>query len=456
MKVERKIELIQRTSRLVPFTFIIIVGFVASIAFLFWLSYLVFKVMPDLETFLEFQFWFIVGIFLFGGVASLMLSYSIFSFYKLLKLTSNPSQVLLKGVSLSTPPKHIIDKVTNYANQLGVSNVQVYTADDTSLICCLPENNTKSLIFSKNVTNKLDEEELNMILLHEMYHAKYDSFNEIMLRMVTMMGARYHLYLIYAFLLTTLFLSAVMPEGNLLIVDAFDLGKRLSSEPLLLGILIVLFSFLAVLVVLLMKGSTRVKENYIFLREILADSFCCIHTRNPAIVSRTLKKVVMLSLNLPKSPATALNFSPPKMKSVPASMKQIFGTELTSWRSILEWFTGRVTVNEICPLSYRLMLVKFMDRMINKGISVQMENGDVADKLKLLQLPSSIAEVFLHIKKEKFRSFTNYLRANSSNFNLIKCSSYLGMDPFLVFLFFYAFVNRGLIKIENSISKTAK
>jgi hypothetical protein len=190
--------------------------------------------------------------------------------------------------------------------------------------------------------------------------------------------------------------------------------------------------------------NTVISNNFTYVRELLADAYSAIHTRNPDCIKSALIKNLF-----PNNYQELNNHKNPEIKPLP-KMSKIFETRL-GWEAFLTLALSRKRSVQVNDSLVRLQLPTKLNQIIFHNIEIQVLKptsrywffSNMPNIESEMQLPAIVADIYT---KNKYLAFKlqRYIQDHLS-FNLLDCSKYLETDPFELFSLLVALVELRVI-----------
>lgn len=355
----------------------------------------------------------------------------------------NPSKCLLENFDKSSSSKNFsgfIKLVKSLAKKIEI------TPPTIEIVCGLPfsgiygiSKKNSQLIVSENLIKSLDKDELLSLIFHELFHQKS---GDVETR--TLMYAHRRLFhpqfvqcFVYSVGVTVMWFIASLMAAPFLLINPFFQGYLEYT-------VVILFGWPIVIIVLIIIEIWKVglgSAGYLYIYELLADSFSSLQSLKPAKLRSAIIKVTghrdfpKLS-NAPISTFSELINSKIYSKNMNKYMKDV----VTLKRTLLN-------VDEYVreKVDYRFYFIELLEILIFTESKLDIFNNQ---KTKIKYSCPIPVKDFVKSHQAQFYDFLKYSKTNKDNFNLIECSEFLGMKPFGVLLFLWAAVHSEIIDIQ--------
>lgn len=379
-----------------------------------------------------------------------------------LKFLLNPYKYFLDGLIVTEARKSLkyrIEKLSKSINAFSPTLLETESIPDL-LTFGLTEDNSY-IIASPSFLKKLDDDELTTVFLHEMFHIKNDvesqSFRMIFDKAVN--TPINFLYVALAFTISFLPLPFVFSEWSLPTVFSSKLETILPIWNIfaLFGLLPFGAALAALALFRTWKEGTMLSNRYLYIREVLADSYSSIISRKPlklySAIEKATKRRILSSFGFSTYDKISFGCSSEEGHHIrdDITLAEIFKTGmLSSLRDLFGLKSERGKTS--CPIKHRLSLLKALQRLIYGNINIiQLKRPPhLMSLISKLKMPETVFSM-LREKKVSFEEFCNYIGRKGSNFNLVECANLIRVEPFEAFLMLFAAVNSEIVDIKVKI-----
>jgi Zn-dependent protease with chaperone function len=367
---------------------------------------------------------------LFGNPYSFILLALLFAFIilslfiarKFWKMYKKPIDVLLKGIDYEEE-KELEKRIMVLAKKFGVNPPRCFvtSSNKVNVLSAAMDKKENFIIFSKSVLNSLEKEEIDSVILHELWHIKND-IKEV--TRSSLAFGDFTLMLLFSSSPLIAFLYLFNPDLGLHVVDFFVFSILYSISYYLL-----LFTDVA-----------TISSYYPEYREYDADLASSLITRDASLLISALKKMILLKFV--ESKFLALQF-----------FAQNKNLEIKSWKEVLKTKLAYPWIKYQHPSPFlRIKFLKLIDRLINEKVSLEIKKplkkfSAFNISLNPFFLFSPFGKRLRRMKKEDIKAVYDYIALNSNNFNAKDCSIALKIQEEDVISFFISLLRKGTIDV---------
>jgi len=401
-----------------------------------------------------------ISVVVFGIVITIfILAVSVYGLIFTLRFLFDPYKSFLAGLGTTKGEEDLQRRVEEIAERVEAFSPTLLETDRIPDIFSFGLSKDNSyVVASPSFLKALDDEEKEAVFLHETFHIKedveYQSFKVVWDKAInTPFNFVYALLAFGAVLLLFRFVfgGTGFPP---LVFSEFE-----TVQPILrmFGFLVILpfgLVLLALGIVRLWKEGTILSGRYLYIRELLADSYSAVTSGKPlktysAVVKATEKRI-MSSFESSSDYKIGFAYSPNKDPQIlgDVSLADIFKTKMHS--TVRDIFSLRSEPAKVsCPIRYRLSLLKGLQKLIYENVKIiQLRRPqEFASSLSRLRMPETVVNL-LREKKVAYREFYDYTVKEAANFNLIECANSIKVEPFEAFLMLYAAMSSGILDIK--------
>jgi Zn-dependent protease with chaperone function len=374
---------------------------------------------------------------LFGVICMIVGSIALYDLYK------NPSKELLKKIDWEIEKGRISKVAQKFSEKFKITAPKILLSNsDKVTIFSLPfDSRNDAIVISRKIVDNLDENELEALIAHELYHVKIDM--ERTLRNFYQKGE----FLLFPLLASfNLYVSslAFSKINELILEHHFQVSNiffyGLDLQVLATGYLLILLVF--------MISDTLYYYKQEFM-EYYADLFASILTKKPKALISCIKQLILFKIGE--------SVISPKKEPFLIRLGRVFDDFLhkpvlgdenpKSWKELFI-----KTYDRHPSISSRVKFLRLLDKAINEKISIRVKN------LKSFSVPRIVFPNFFllccpvenrcwKMGEDKIKQFYSYMESNSTSFNLVKCAEALRMDEFDVATLFIFFLERGIAEV---------
>jgi len=388
------------------------------------------------------------------------LLFSIYGLIFTLRLLFNPHKHFLASLAATDGRKSLQHRLEMLSKSINVFLPTLLESDHIPDVFTFGLSKDNSyVIVSPSFLDELDEDETETVLLHELFHVKedveYQSF-KVAFQKVAYAPFNF-IYVPLAFMVILLLFPFFFSGRGLppIIYDKFEAVYPLWTTFGLLVLLPLGLVLMTLTAVKLFRERSELSRSYLYIRELLADSYSAIISGRPlktySAVVKASKRRILLS-DRTSYDKIGFAYSPEKETETlgDISLADIFKIRVLPVLYIFGLRGGPANVSS--PIIYRLGLLKVLQQMIYGNVNIIYLDRSQQSILSLSQLrmPDTVANV-LRKKKVFYREFCEYAAMKRSSFNLIECAHAMKVEPFEAFLMLYAAISSGIfdIKVET-------
>jgi Zn-dependent protease with chaperone function len=367
---------------------------------------------------------------------------SIYGIALVLIFLSNPEREILKGIERLKSNQAIEDLVRTLAVKIGVKNpkVQMLKGPPDAFAFGVTDDNV-ILGLSDGLVETLDKEELETVVLHELYHIKSDVESQTSVLLTEKLFAPKYVTVGRFYLLSV----ALWAICNWNVVPYVTYLQDVATLRLFLyvvvGGLVFAALFLGVTFILMLKQGALITSEYAYIRELLADGFSSLTSKKPAKLysailktqvsrrsdSNALRRVSFASYGRPQTPQPGVSLS--KLIEAKAFSRNMWGRLVRDSKNNLA----------LDNIGFRLSFLNLIERLVAEAsVLTVLQNGIQGVRLKPERgLPKAIYD---HVRSHEmvFVAFLEYASKNANRFNLMGCSNYLGIESVEALFFLWA------------------
>jgi hypothetical protein len=354
-------------------------------------------------------------------------------------LMRNPYAHVLAKLRPLDPGVETRKIVSQLAMSEGLEDVSFFISESVASPLTLGKpSGERILVFPNLVVETLQKDQLETVVLHEIYHAKTDVlektqsvFDEILMHEPFSWSAL--LFIVFALLLCLL--ATVSSLGYA--------GWPTTFNPIWAALTLAILGFVAVFVLLTIRTLRKegmMSSHYHYVRELFADAYALLKSQKPQSLREAIKACHEIALGLvitkglsSKGRLAGLGFASLNSRQEGDTNQTLRGlyTTKTFYRAREIVLSGGQL--EHPSLKIRLLSTTKIERLLNEAspLSVHARSVDT-NPWKTLGLPQSLRQ-YIEQHRDLVISFLEYCTLNTSGFNLKKCSSTLGVEPFGVF-----------------------
>jgi len=353
---------------------------------------------------------------------------------KFWKMYKRPIDVILEGIDYAQDKK-TESAVRRLAGKLNVKPPKVFVTNSPRLNVLSAAMNPLEIfmIFAKSVVDSLDKDELESVVLHELWHIKTD------VREVTRSALAFGDFTVMVPLAT----SPMMVFFYFF--DPAFIGLHMVDFFAFLMFYLFFYYFLLFIDVSSLLGSI-----YPEYREYDADVASSLVTRKPGSLISVLKQLILLKFV--ESKFLALQFSAHGKDDLQVKRwKDLFRTKLA-----YPW----VKYQHPSPF-LRIKFLKLLDRLINKEVVLEIKRplkrfSVFEISRNPLALFSPFGRRLRHLEKEKIKEVYDYMKNNSGSFDIRSCSKAKGIDEHDVLAIFSFLLMHDVIDVVNLVLTNVK
>jgi hypothetical protein len=385
--------------------------------------------------------------FIYGGIKNVL-------------FLRNPLNYYLSNKKILENSLKIAELVSLSAKRIGIEAPKIITTEGEMTAFVFETKKSESiLVISKEVETNFDADELESIILHELYHTKVGDAKDRVYDLIfkNFINRRF-VILLFSFLLL-FFLSDVMFgfdfETNIANGQEAILFYNLSLSSLI----ILLSGGIVALLGIFTKIAKGAKEGFktgfasianAFQSELFADAFSALTILKPDKNKSAIFKMAGLPI---RNKEEKLEGSKQQNKVQLMERKASFyrlaaQSNLGFYDLMLAIFesNNREKIN-YDRLDKRLELIKYIEYLVSEKVKLIVRQSEFP-KLKK-PIPPNVSE-FVTTKPESLLHFVDYVKSNFNDFNLVNCAVQIGVTPYEAFLLFWAAVNSKMVDFQLS------
>jgi len=376
-------------------------------------------------------------------------STQVYGLIKGIQFWADPYGQMLRGLNTAEIDHKFQEHAADLARTVGITSPKILTCSNSPSVFTFGTRSSETLIvISKQLLKDLSRDELNAVLFHEMFHIREDSedssfrvlFQEALNTPITFIS------------LELLLLASTVP-----LLAVFGIRRVYVGYAEYQTVFTIFYALLAVFVVLMAlilvwawvyRGGLSSRDLYI--RELLADSYAAILTRNPSAVESAIMIVGKASLygsNRSISRIGQLGFAQGSKEKLGNKNELTFAKMFsTKFRSTFNVFHFRTPLKTACPPTTRIALLKKLQELIEGTvkITVSRSHDEVGKSLAIMKIPNCAVKLLLN-EKDILKRLFDYVRKNQDSFNLLECAEAIKVEPFEAFLTLVAAANYGYL-----------
>jgi Zn-dependent protease with chaperone function len=346
--------------------------------------------------------------------------------------------------------------VMKAAEKAGVAYPTVLAAENIQTVETFGSNSDQAVVLVPvNAIKQFEPDEIECILMHEMYHIKEDVEYESV-RLADTIASNIPINLV---------VTSAIAFGSMLVgfafgtplshVAPFDTINRISDYIDIFGCLCICATLYASAEI-----GTIISDKHLYVRELFADAYAAIETRKPLNLWSAIKKIGRTTVLSRTSLMGFLGFSDSnyeeKSLSDTIKLSTIFFTRLSFGEYFLRMLILRRTFgthDTYCPLKYRLALQKKLQQLLfgRTRIAILRPSArfwflpsSIPEIEPEMQIPLPVMEVIQEYKygaRARLEQLLKYVEREKENFNLMNCSNSLRIEPFETFLLLVALIH---------------
>ena len=343
------------------------------------------------------------------------------------------------------------DKALSLSEKVGIEPPLVVEVSGSPNVYSFGSGSDNSvLVFRGELHKHLDGDELESVLLHEMFHIKTDveiqSFIMEADRIANLRSLNLtNLYIGTIVMVVIAMVFSVIAKFSGGIAVPMEIYKGLNV--FFLGFIVASISIATGYALIIWKTVPKMSGKYAYVRELLADAYAVLMNCKPTKLYSALIRVNTLQRKYDVQKPTMIDkmcFVSPEGESYPflkknLTIKDIFETKLWSIKAILPQ-----KMEVACPMELRLSHIKTIQTLLQKTVTLSVKNNKTyLSKLEIARLPPPVHQLLI-ARPSKYMEFQDYASKHASNFNLVSCSGHLQSSLFDTYLMFFAAVNLGV------------
>jgi Zn-dependent protease with chaperone function len=350
-----------------------------------------------------------------------------------------PGKLVLNGIDYEEEKGKISKIVQNLSSKLEVKQPKVFITSSNKINVLSAALNRKEdfILISKRASEFLDDEELESVIAHELWHIK----NDVREATQGCVAFHRHLSLLYSQVFSIIYI-AIFSEVFIL--------KGFADLVVDLAFFIIAYVVLYVVAVAWDRNAT-LGNLFSEDREFFADICSSIITEKPRAMISAIRKFILAKFLEAK--LASLQFFSPLDKEV----------KVKSWREVLTKPHHRIVWGLYAhpSLKSRIRILKLTDRLINGKVSLKVSTSPKRFSALRIYWPNFFllwsvwGRRLRRISEEKIKAVYDYMELNSNNFNLIGCAKALRMEGLDVSTVFFSFLIRGIVDVINPHVKRA-
>jgi Zn-dependent protease with chaperone function len=308
------------------------------------------------------------------------------------------------------------------------------------------------IIVTNSLLELVDQDELDIIICHEAYHFAYDtpqfSLGVLVERLFDVpISSLKSLSLAFAVFVIWIAIqrgySWHIHEWQYVIINSI----------MRFGLVSMIILVTTAIPMLLFGFGRLPSRDYLYTREILADSYASIITKEPMKLHSCISKIERerhfgkIEFGGRLNHLERVSFFSIRNRSGSENPLRLSDLVATKPIGRTRWI-GLSSGTPPDPEKYRKSLLGMMNRLLTEKTTVRIASEGVSrlPKSMMLTMPIAILEVLRN--EAAFIKFLRYVEDRRFDFNLMECSEHLKLDPFHVFLFLFAAVRSGIMDIE--------
>ena len=415
--------------------------YVWKIAFMLWISCTAIIVLLYLFSrglsFLTFPILALFSNLLLYAITLIVLAASHYGIVVTLLFLKNPSKYFLGGLRLLKVGESIDRLVGSLANKANVRKPKVELVEKKSSPFTFGVTDDKvSLVIPKNLMKILDKDELETVILHELFHAKYDVESQTSnIATDKLLVPKYATLINIFFLITALWAVFNWPGRASVLLVSQSLVTLKSFLYIFGGVLILGIFMIMILFIVMWKQGTFLTARYLYVRELLADGFSVLMSEKPKKLQSAIRKITHTRY-FSKSNSDILGevgvLSSPEQemprRNIPLStLIESKGINKKTWVD-----TAKDTKTHYVEdkSDYRRPFIDLIGKLLQEKCSLTVLESDF-EKMSLKprrNIPKPVYD-FARGNKTRFIKFLDYAIKNADHFNIMECSNYLKIQP---------------------------
>lgn len=418
-------------------SFVLLISFIS-------IMMLVFLVSRGL-TFLTFPILALFSTFLLYAIALIVLAASLYGIVVTLLFLKNPSKYFLGGLRLLRVGENIDRLVGSLANKVNVRKPKVELVEKTGPFTFGVTDDKVSLVIPEDLVKILDKDELETIILHELFHVKHDVESQTSSIVADKLLVPKYATLINIFFLITL-LWTIFNWPTVLLVSQ-SLTTLRSFLYIFRGVLILGIFLIVILLIIMWRQGTFLTARYLYVRELLADGFSVLVSEKPKKLQSAIWKATY-ARHLAKSDSDILsNIGVLSSQEQEIPGRNILLSTLIESKGISKK-TWVDTAKDIKThyvegkSDYRSPFINLIGKLLKEKcrLTVLESNFERMSLKPRRNLPEPVYD-FARGNKARFTQFLDYAIKNANHFNIIECSNYLEIQPHESFFFLWTAAN---------------
>lgn len=393
-------------------------------------------------------------------VLALFVVCAMLAIYKLVigvRIIRNPVRYLFsrtEPVRRDNPIYTMVDKIRKSE---GIAPIQLMCSNEVPVVFSVGNPLGKmAIIFAPSVLEKLDDGQLNAVLLHEMYHI----LNDLKMQSLNVIeDVLLHKPLpIVPFTLLILLISLGFPgfesTPKTIFGPTFDeVFNWLSSFATILFIELIVV--VAVIMARKVRKEGRMSADYLYVRELLADAFSLFKSGN----AQKLRNALLECENIMISKLGFLGRIENSERKIRPTLKELFKTQkftvglknLKDALGVRKWY-----LKQECPLNARLSLIDEIEKLRDEHAVLKIVRDDYLLGDQIASGLPPLVHKYLKENRDNFGRFLVYVKDHFSKFNLVECSSSLGIEEFEAFLMLVGAIEMELVNFARLSPKVKR
>lgn len=346
-----------------------------------------------------------------------------------------PGKLVLKGINYEVEKSKISKIVEKLSVKLKVKPPKVFitTSNKINVLSACLNRKDDFILISKRASEVLDEDEIESVVAHELWHIK----NDVREATRGCVAFHRHLLLLYSCVFSVVYCGIF---SEVLVLKGFvDLVVDMAFFSIAYVVLYV--------VAVAWDRNATLGNLFSEDREFFADVCSSIITKKPKAMISAIRKFILAKFLEVK--LASLQFFTPFNKEI----------KVKSWREVLTKPHHRLTWSLYShpSLKSRIKLLKLVDRSINGKISIKINKSlSRFSPLRIywpniLLLWSVWGRMLRKPKQEEIKAVYDYGRVYQDNFNFSECAKTLNIEELYVAAIFFSFLIRDIIDIIDPV-----
>jgi hypothetical protein len=369
----------------------------------------------------------------------------------------DPLSEIRRRLTLTPAPLVLAEAVESIAHNEDLMVPDTFVVRGSQLVAsfCLRQDRA-AILFSQDALSALDSEEIDAVLRHEFCHIQKDTEMQNELIFTELMNewpAHFPLLFVALYAPVIMLIIAAHPflaMSTQKIGILYAVGERTGA---VVTLLVFVIAFIGLAVTMQRQLRIPYLGKGVYFRELLADAYSVLKTGEVRSLRSALAK---LSAMLVQGPAQPESFA---TIALVISRDARFSHDLQDLNLVLDARRLRTSfkdtllatpsgyVQRYCPISHRFANLDLLDRIMHARILLSHNMLDIKILRKdTSELPWSITETLRRCEPKSERFF-EFIKANTSGFNLYECAETIAMRPFDVFVMLLAAISSGHIRL---------